>query len=144
MTSPAPPSASACSPAGPRLPHVAQRDLVDIEIDKKASCSDGRGSLTELFFPDEPVELARARAICTACSVRDLCLHRASPAPNRTGSGVASCSSPASSWRRSGGVVIHARCLALDSSSTRSRRAGPGLRRSRPLPPAAATAARHL
>ncbi len=62
---------------GARLPHVAQRDLVDIEIDKKARCSDGWGSLTELFFSDEPVELARARAICTACSVRDLCLHRA-------------------------------------------------------------------
>lgn len=60
-----------------RLPDVAPRDLVDVEIDQRARCSDRRGSLTHLFFSDDTVELARARAICSACAVRELCLHRA-------------------------------------------------------------------
>jgi len=60
-----------------RLPEVAPRDQIDAEIDHRARCSDRRGSLTHLFFSEDIVELARARAICAACTVRDLCLQRA-------------------------------------------------------------------
>jgi WhiB family redox-sensing transcriptional regulator len=39
-----------------------------------ARCSDGRGSFTRLFFSDDPVELARAKAICSRCVLRAPCL----------------------------------------------------------------------
>lgn len=61
----------------PRLPAVAPRDAVDLQIDREARCADPRASLTHLFFSDDLVELARARAICSRCRVRELCLHRA-------------------------------------------------------------------
>jgi hypothetical protein len=60
-----------------RLPGVAPRDSVDAEIDAGARCADPRASLTHLFFSEEPMELARARAICSTCTVRTLCLARA-------------------------------------------------------------------
>jgi len=60
-----------------RLPEVAPRALVDNEIERRARCSDGRGEHTHLFFSEDQVELARARAICSACTVRELCLRRA-------------------------------------------------------------------
>jgi Transcription factor WhiB/Papain family cysteine protease len=60
-----------------RLPGVAPRESVDGEIDARARCADPRASLTHLFFSEEPMELARARAICSACTVRTLCLSRA-------------------------------------------------------------------
>lgn len=61
----------------PRLPAVAVRDAVDQQIDREARCADPRASLTHLFFSDDLVELARARAICSRCKVRELCLRRA-------------------------------------------------------------------
>jgi hypothetical protein len=60
-----------------RLPGVAPRDWVDQHVDQHARCSDPRASLTHLFFSEDPIELARARAICGACTVRQLCLQRA-------------------------------------------------------------------
>jgi Transcription factor WhiB/Papain family cysteine protease len=60
-----------------RLPGVTARDSVDLEIDAGARCADPRASLTDLFFSEDPMELARARAICSACTVRTLCLGRA-------------------------------------------------------------------
>ena len=60
-----------------RLPGVTARDSVDTEIDASARCADPRASLTHLFFSEDPMELARARAICSACTVRPLCLGRA-------------------------------------------------------------------
>ena len=53
-----------------RLPAVAPRNSVDVEIDRQARCRDQRGSLTHLFFSDDLIELARARAICSICTVR--------------------------------------------------------------------------
>ena len=76
-------SASADRPAAgiPRLPGVAlghgSRSPLDVEIDRRARCADPRASLTHLFFSEERLELARARAICTACDVRRACLARA-------------------------------------------------------------------
>ena len=64
--------------AGPaRPPAVAPREAVDVEIDRQARCSDPRASLTHLFFSDDLIELARARAICALCRVREACLQRA-------------------------------------------------------------------
>ena len=39
-----------------------------------ARCSDGHGTLSRLFFSDDDHELARAKAICRTCGLRDACL----------------------------------------------------------------------
>ena len=75
-----------------RLPGVTPRDAVDAEIDASARCADPRASLTHLFFSEDPMELARARAICSACTVRDVVPGpRRSSAASPMASGVASC-----------------------------------------------------
>lgn len=40
-------------------------------------CSDGRGSFNHLFFSDDPIDLARAKAICSRCTLRTACLEGA-------------------------------------------------------------------
>jgi hypothetical protein len=72
-----PPRADRPAAGQARLPAVAPRDAVDLEIDRQARCADPRASLTPLFFSDDLIELARARAICTVCKVREPCLRRA-------------------------------------------------------------------
>jgi hypothetical protein len=65
----------------PRLPAVVpqlgRRTTTDAHIDRHARCADQRASLTHLFFSDDMMELARARAICSMCEVRQQCLVRA-------------------------------------------------------------------
>ena len=61
----------------PRLPAVPPRTAIDVEIDRQARCADPRASLTHLFFSEDLIELARARAICSLCAVREPCLRRA-------------------------------------------------------------------
>ena len=39
-----------------------------------ARCADGNGTLSHLFFSDDDHELARAKAICAPCGLRDTCL----------------------------------------------------------------------
>lgn len=39
-----------------------------------ARCADGHGTLTPLFFSDHLVDIARAKAICGKCALRELCL----------------------------------------------------------------------
>lgn len=39
-----------------------------------ARCSDGNGTLAHLFFSDDDYELARAKAICRPCGLKDACL----------------------------------------------------------------------
>ena len=39
-----------------------------------ARCADGNGTLSHLFFSDDEVELARAKAICARCGLRERCL----------------------------------------------------------------------
>ena len=39
-----------------------------------ARCADGNGTLTELFFSDLNVDIARAKAICSRCSLANSCL----------------------------------------------------------------------
>jgi WhiB family redox-sensing transcriptional regulator len=44
---------------------------------KKARCRDGAGTLTHLFFSEELIDTARAKAICSKCSLRESCLRDA-------------------------------------------------------------------
>jgi WhiB family redox-sensing transcriptional regulator len=39
-----------------------------------ARCADGNGTLTHLFFSDDLVDIARAKAICGRCALRASCL----------------------------------------------------------------------
>ena len=39
-----------------------------------ARCRDGAGTLTHLFFSDELLDIARAKAICARCTLRAECL----------------------------------------------------------------------
>ena len=73
-----PPDGRDRRPTGPpRLPAVPPRTALDVEIDRQARCADPRASLTHLFFSEDLIELARARAICSLCAVREPCLRRA-------------------------------------------------------------------
>lgn len=58
---------------------VVDLELIDIDdqIDRKARCADPRASLTHLFFSEDLIELARARAICSLCPVREACREQA-------------------------------------------------------------------
>jgi hypothetical protein len=40
----------------------------------QARCADGHGTLTHLFFSDEPIDVARAKAICAKCQLTASCL----------------------------------------------------------------------
>lgn len=40
----------------------------------RARCSDGAGTLTHLFFSDEDLDIARAKAICRTCPLQIACL----------------------------------------------------------------------
>jgi WhiB family redox-sensing transcriptional regulator len=39
-----------------------------------ARCADGNGTLSYLFFSDDDLELARAKAICRSCGLQETCL----------------------------------------------------------------------
>jgi hypothetical protein len=39
-----------------------------------ARCADGNGTLTPLFFSDHVLDIARAKAICAKCALREQCL----------------------------------------------------------------------
>jgi WhiB family redox-sensing transcriptional regulator len=71
------PAAERQAGGGARLPAVAPRDAADVAIDDRARCRDQRASLLRLFFSEDLMELARARAICSTCPVRVPCLARA-------------------------------------------------------------------
>src|SRR5690606_30489099 len=43
----------------------------------RARCRDGNGTLTHLFFSDEPIATARAKAICAKCPLSAACLEGA-------------------------------------------------------------------
>lgn len=43
----------------------------------KARCADGAGTLTSLFFSEDLIDIARAKAICSKCSLRSACLLQA-------------------------------------------------------------------
>lgn len=43
----------------------------------RARCSDGAGTLAHLFFSDEDLDIARAKAICQTCVLKAACFERA-------------------------------------------------------------------
>ena len=57
-------------------------NTLDINIDtpmilSAKRCADGNGTLTYLFFSEEHVDIARAKAICSKCSSQATCLAQA-------------------------------------------------------------------
>lgn len=46
----------------------------DASIARRARCADPDSSYLRLFFSEKPIDLARAKAICATCTVRELCL----------------------------------------------------------------------
>jgi len=63
-------------------PHTdASPDPVDVTATEalapltgRARCADGAGTLAHLFFSDEDLDVARAKAICRTCALRTACL----------------------------------------------------------------------
>jgi hypothetical protein len=71
-------------------PHTDQKDsstMTSIQIQAidefsistvpVARCADGNGTLTALFFSDHVLDIARAKAICGKCALRERCLSEA-------------------------------------------------------------------
>ncbi len=50
------------------------RGPIDVVIAGRGRCADPRSSLTGLFFSEDLMDIARAKAICVPCAVRELCL----------------------------------------------------------------------
>ena len=49
-------------------------DEFSISTRPVARCADGNGTLTPLFFSDHVLDIARAKAICAKCALREQCL----------------------------------------------------------------------
>jgi hypothetical protein len=68
----------------------------------RARCRDGAGTLTNLFFSDDLLDIARAKAICSKCVVAEACL-----------AGAVERAEPAGVWGGqlfvNGSVVLHKR-----------------------------------
>ncbi len=61
------------APDSPRPPGEEER--VSIEVRRPvARCADGHGTLTGLFFSEHLADIARAKAMCGLCPLRDPCL----------------------------------------------------------------------
>lgn len=52
-------------------------DETSISTVAVARCADGNGTLTPLFFSDHVLDIARAKAICAKCALRENCLREA-------------------------------------------------------------------
>ncbi len=57
-----------------QLQHVDETSISTVAI---ARCADGNGTLTPLFFSDHVLDIARAKAICAKCALRESCLRDA-------------------------------------------------------------------
>jgi WhiB family redox-sensing transcriptional regulator len=68
----------ATSPEPEALQPPSAADLLDAsapaEWGAKARCNDGNGTLSFLFFSEDLIDIARAKAICSRCVVREPCL----------------------------------------------------------------------
>ena len=54
-------------------------ELVELVVDTPvrtptARCADGHGTLSALFFSDDVIDIARAKAICSKCALTTSCL----------------------------------------------------------------------
>ena len=52
-------------------------DETSVSTRPVARCADGNGTLTPLFFSDHVLDIARAKAICARCGLRESCLRDA-------------------------------------------------------------------
>ena len=57
-------------------PERPDEEPVD-ELAARARCRDGTGALTQLFFSEQLDDIARAKAICSGCEVREPCFEGA-------------------------------------------------------------------
>ena len=57
----------------PVVPDTGDFDETEVRS-SFARCADGNGTLSYLFFSEDDHELARAKAICRPCGLRDTCL----------------------------------------------------------------------
>ncbi len=58
----------------------AETDSVDVPVTLRtpqARCADGHGTLSQLFFSDDVIDIARAKAICSKCKLSISCLEGA-------------------------------------------------------------------
>jgi len=55
----------------------AERSEEQEQLWAEARCNDGAGTLVGLFFSEQLDDIARARAICAKCPVREACLEGA-------------------------------------------------------------------
>ncbi|MGH2477633.1 MAG: WhiB family transcriptional regulator [Candidatus Limnocylindrales bacterium] len=54
---------------------IDRSETITIGVKTRAArCADGNGTLTPLFFSDNVVDIARAKAICSKCALRVECL----------------------------------------------------------------------
>jgi len=65
----------------PQFSDTSDLDTIDISptgplraTTGRARCSDGAGTLAFLFFSDDDLEVARAKAICRSCALASACL----------------------------------------------------------------------
>jgi WhiB family redox-sensing transcriptional regulator len=70
------------APDRPRPPGVDEPPSVDLDESLAARapvarCADGNGTLTGLFFSDNVVDIARAKAMCALCPLQFECLRGA-------------------------------------------------------------------
>ena len=95
-------------------------EFSDLHPAPVARCADGNGTLTPLFFSDHVLDIARAKAICAKCALRERVPERARSNERSPGvCGVASCSPAAASSPTSDQVADHRSARGPSSSSTR-------------------------
>lgn len=70
-------TATGAKRADDRSPPAPTDDDIDREIRINSRCADPSGQLTALFFSERAADTLRAKAICSLCTVRRLCLSRA-------------------------------------------------------------------
>ncbi len=56
---------------------LAERWEDSEDVRAEARCNDGTGNLTALFFSEQLDDIARAKAICAECPVREPCFENA-------------------------------------------------------------------
>lgn len=71
------PGLSGLSLNGLQLSESGPATEVEPGLSSYARCADGNGTLSYLFFSDDDLELARAKAICRRCGLQQSCLRGA-------------------------------------------------------------------
>ncbi len=71
-----PETTPAARPEGAEPEHAAAAPVLTRPQpwERRARCRDGNGTLTHLFFSEELIDIARAKAICSKCTVAEPCL----------------------------------------------------------------------